>query len=296
MSAAIETERLTKTYGRSRGIRYVDLAVEEGEVFGFLGPNGAGKTTTIRTLLGFLRPTEGRAWVFGMDVRKKSVEIRARVGNLPGEFALEDRMTGEELLRFFARLRGVKDPGYAYELAERLGADLGRPMRRLSRGNKQKIGLIQAMFHRPPLLILDEPTSGLDPLVQDEFLEVVREARAEGTTVFFSSHNLAEVERACDRVGIVRAGQLVTVEPTHELVNRAFRRVSLTFDGPVDPASFAALPGVRDVKVDGDRISFALHEPPDAVVKLAAKHRLVGLEYERPSLEEVFLTYYGGSS
>jgi ABC-2 type transport system ATP-binding protein len=296
MSAAIETERLTKTYGRSRGIRYVDLAVEEGEVFGFLGPNGAGKTTTIRTLLGFLRPTEGRAWVFGMDVRKKSVEIRARVGNLPGEFALEDRMTGEELLRFFARLRGVKDPGYAYELAERLGADLGRPMRRLSRGNKQKIGLIQAMFHRPPLLILDEPTSGLDPLVQEEFLEVVREARAEGTTVFFSSHNLAEVERACDRVGIVRAGQLVTVEPTHELVNRAFRRVSLTFDGPVDPASFAALPGVRDVKVDGDRISFALHEPPDAVVKLAAKHRLVGLEYQRPSLEEVFLTYYGGSS
>jgi beta-exotoxin I transport system ATP-binding protein len=293
MSAAIETEKLTKTYGRSRGIRYVDLVVEEGEVFGFLGPNGAGKTTTIRTLLGFLRPSEGRAWVFGMDVRKRSVEIRARVGNLPGEFALEDRMTGEELLRFFARLRGAKDLGHAYELAERLGADLRRPMRRLSRGNKQKIGLIQAMFHRPPLLILDEPTSGLDPLVQEEFLEIVGEVRSEGRTVFFSSHNLAEVERACDRVGIVRAGQLVTVEPTRELVNKAFRHVSLTFDGPVDPEPFAALPGVRDVKADGDRISFALHEPPDAVVKLAAKHRLVGLEYERPSLEEVFLTYYG---
>jgi ABC-2 type transport system ATP-binding protein len=144
MRAAIETEGLTKWYGKHRGIRHVDLVVEEGEVFGFLGPNGAGKTTMIRTLLGFLRPSGGRAWVFGMDIRKKSVEIRARAGNLPGEFALEDRMTGEELLRFFGRLRGVKDLGYAHELAERLGADLGRPMRRLSRGNKQKIGLIQA--------------------------------------------------------------------------------------------------------------------------------------------------------
>ena len=226
MSAAIETQKLTKTYGRSRGIRYVDLAVREGEVFGFLGPNGAGKTTTIRTLLGFLRPSEGRAWVFGMDVRKRSVEIRVRVGNLPGEFVLEDRLSGEDLLQFFARLRGVKDLGYARELAERLGADLHRPMRRLSRGNKQKVGLIQAMFHRPPLLVLDEPTSGLDPLVQEEFLEIVDDVRAEGRTVFFSSHVLSEVERVCDRVGIIRDGQLVTVEPTRELVNKAFRHVT----------------------------------------------------------------------
>jgi ABC-2 type transport system ATP-binding protein len=294
MGAAIETEMLTKQYGKSRGIRHVDLMVEEGEVFGFLGPNGAGKTTTIRTLLGFLRPSGGRAWVFGMDIRKKSVEIRARVGNLPGEFALEDRMTGEELLRFFARLRGVKDLGYAHELADRLGADLGRPMRRLSRGNKQKVGLIQAMFHRPPLLILDEPTSGLDPLVQEEFLEIVGEVRAEGRTVFFSSHNLAEVERVCDRVGIVREGRLVAVETTDTLLNIAFRHMSLTFDGPVDPESFAALPGVRDLKADGSTLSFTLHDNLDEVVKLAARNRLVSMEYERPSLEEVFLTYYGG--
>ena len=296
MSAAIETQKLTKTYGRSRGIRYVDLAVREGEVFGFLGPNGAGKTTTIRTLLGFLRPSEGRAWVFGMDVRKRSVEIRVRVGNLPGEFVLEDRLSGEDLLQFFARLRGVKDLGYARELAERLGADLHRPMRRLSRGNKQKVGLIQAMFHRPPLLVLDEPTSGLDPLVQEEFLEIVDDVRAEGRTVFFSSHVLSEVERVCDRVGIIRDGQLVTVEPTRELVNKAFRHVTLTFDEPVDPGPFRALPGVRDLKADGARISFALHEAPDGLVKLAAQHRLGGLEYERPSLEEIFLTYYGGRS
>ena len=293
MSAAIETEKLTKTYGRSRGIRYVDLAVEEGEVFGFLGPNGAGKTTTVRTLLGFLRPTGGRAWVFGMDTRKKSVEIRARVGNLPGEFALEDRMTGEELLRFFARLRGGRDLGYARELAERLEADLGRPMRRLSRGNKQKIGLIQAMFHRPPLLILDEPTGGLDPLVQEEFLEIVGEVRAEGRTVFLSSHVLSDVERICDRVGIIREGRLVTVEPTDELVDKAFRHVSLTFDRPVDPEPFAALPGVRDLEANGASLSFTLYDNLDEVIKLAARNRLVNMEYEHPSLEEVFLTYYG---
>jgi ABC-2 type transport system ATP-binding protein len=294
MGAAIETESLTKQYGKSRGIRHVDLTVEEGEVFGFLGPNGAGKTTTIRTLLGFLHPSGGRAWVFGMNIRKKSVEIRARVGNLPGEFALEDRMTGEELLRYFARLRGVKDLGYAHELAGRLGAELGRPMRRLSRGNKQKIGLVQAMFHRPPLLILDEPTAGLDPLVQEVFLEIVGEVRAEGRTVFFSSHNLAEVERVCDRVGIVRDGRLVAVETTDTLLNKAFRHVSLTFDQPVDEEPFAALPGVRDLKADGATLSFALHDNLDEVVKLAARNRLVSMEYERPSLEEVFLTYYGG--
>jgi ABC-2 type transport system ATP-binding protein len=292
VEAAIKTEGLTKTYGKNRGIRDVDLEVEEGEVFGFLGPNGAGKTTTIRTLLGFMRPTGGRAEVFGLDSQRQSVEVRARVGNLPGEFALEDRTTGEELLGFFARLRGVGSLGYARELAERFGADLHRPMRRLSRGNKQKIGLIQAMFHRPPLLILDEPTGGLDPLVQEEFLNVVEETRAEGRTVFFSSHVLSEVERVSDRVGIIR-GELVAVEPTHRLVDKAFRHVTLTFDGPVDARPFDALPGVEGLKADGPKLSFTLHSEPDAMVKLAARHRLVGMEYERPSLEEIFLTYYG---
>ena len=293
MDAAIKTEQLTKSYGKNRGIRDVDLEVEEGEVFGFLGPNGAGKTTTIRTLLGFMRPTGGRAEVFGLDTQRESVEVRARVGNLPGEFALENRTTGEDLLKFFARLRGVGSLGYARELAERFGADLNRPMRRLSRGNKQKIGLIQAMFHRPPLLILDEPTGGLDPLVQEEFLDVVEETKAEGRTVFFSSHVLSEVERVSDRVGIIRSGELVAVEPTHTLVDKAFRHVTLTFDGPVDARPFDALPGVEGLKVDGPRLSFTLHSEPDAMVRLAAQHRLVGMEYERPSLEETFLTYYG---
>ena len=293
MNLAIETEKLTKSYGRkARGIEEVDLAVEEGEVFGFLGPNGAGKTTTVRTLLGFLRPTGGRGEVFGLDIRKDSVEVRARVGNLPGEFALEDKMTGEGLLRFFARLRGVKELGYARELAERLGAELHRPMRRLSRGNKQKIGLVQAMFHRPPLLILDEPTGGLDPLVQEEFLDIIEEVKAEGRTVFFSSHNLAEVERVCDRVGIIRGGRLVAVETTETLVDKSFRHVVLTFAEDVDPKPFEALSGVKDLKAGGNRLAFTLYEDLDEMVKLAAGHELVNMEYERPSLEEVFLTYY----
>src|ERR671913_66098 len=293
MSLAIQTEKLTKAYGRkARGIEDVDLAVEEGEVFGLLGPNGAGKTTTVRTLLGFLRPTSGRGEVFGFDIGKESVEIRARVGNLPGEFSLEDKMTGEGLLRFFARLRGVKELGYARELAERLGAELHRPMRRLSRGNKQKIGLVQAMFHRPPLLILDEPTGGPGPLAEEEFLDIIEEVKAEGRTVFFSSHNLAEVERVCDRVGIIRSGNLVAVETTETLIDKSFRHVALTFEEEVDSKPFADLPGVRDLRGEGRRISFTLYDDLDEMVKLASGHKLVNMEYERPSLEEVFLTYY----
>lgn len=295
MSAVIETSKLTKTYGKSRGIKDVDLTVDEGEVFGFLGPNGAGKTTTIRTLLGFMRPTGGAAEIFGLDTRKDSVAIRANVGNLPGEFALEDKMTGESLIKLFARLRSVKNLAYAHELAERLGAEMHRPMRRLSRGNKQKIGLVQAMFHRPPLLILDEPTGGLDPLVQEEFLKIVDEVKEEGRAVFFSSHVLSEVERVCDRVGIIRGGELVDVEPTHRLTDKAFRHVRLTFDEPVDPKPFRALAGVEDFHADGSEMSFTLHDEPDRMVKLASEHRLVGMEYERPSLEEIFLTYYGKS-
>jgi ABC-2 type transport system ATP-binding protein len=220
------------------------------------------------------------------------VQIRARVGNLPGEFALEDKMTGEGLLKYFARLRGVEDLGYAHEISERLGAELHRPMRRLSRGNKQKIGLVQAMFHRPPLLMLDEPTGGLDPLVQEEFLDIIEEVRAEGRTVFFSSHNLAEVERVCDRVGIIRGGRLAAVETTETLIDKSFRHVVLTFAEDVDPKPFEALSGLRNLKSDGKRMYFTLYDNPDEMVKLAARHTLVNMEYERPSLEEVFLTYY----
>ncbi|HZY65796.1 MAG TPA: ABC transporter ATP-binding protein [Rubrobacteraceae bacterium] len=299
MSGVIETSGLTKKYGKTRGIEDVNLAVNEGEVFGFLGPNGAGKTTTIRTLLGLMKPSDGYAEIFGLDTRKDSVTIRALVGNLPGEFTLEDRMTGEQLIRFFARLRGVKSLDYARELAGRLNADLDRPMRRLSRGNKQKIGLIQAMFHRPPLLILDEPTGGLDPLVQEEFLRIIREVREEGRTVFFSSHNLSEVERICDRVGIIRKGRLAKIETTDDLINKSFRHVSLAFAEPLgdeDARRFREVEGVKDFRREDSEVSFDLHGDLDKMIKLAARHELVDLRYERPSLEEIFLAYYGGEN
>lgn len=296
MGSVIETSRLTKTYGKDRGIKDVDLTVNEGEVFGFLGPNGAGKTTTVRTLLGFMKPTDGRAEVFGLDIQKDSVAIRSMVGNLPGEFALEDRMTGDQLLKFFARLRGVKNLDYAYEIADRIDADLKRPMRRLSRGNKQKIGLVQAMFHKPPLLILDEPTGGLDPLVQEEFLKIIDETREEGRTVFFSSHTLGEVERVCDRVGIIREGELTAVENTDDLINKSFRHVNLVFADALNAEEaerFANLGGVEGFSRNGAELTFDLHGNLDALIKLAARHELVDMMYERPSLEEIFLAYYG---
>jgi ABC-2 type transport system ATP-binding protein len=294
MDTVIRTENLSKRYGSTRGIEELNLAVAQGEVFGFLGPNGAGKTTTIRTLMNFLHPTAGRAWIFGLDTQRESVSIHAHLGNLPTEFSFEEKMTGRDLIRLFAKLRSVHDLTYANTLAERLDTDLGRPMRRLSRGNKQKIGLIQAMFHRPPLLILDEPTGGLDPLIQEEFLRIIAEVRAEGRTVFFSSHNLTEVERVSDRVGIIRDGRLITVETIESLLGKRFRLVTLTFYQPVDPAPFAALPGVSEVSAKGNTITLRALDSMDRIVKLAAQHTLADLSVERPSLEEAFLTYYGG--
>lgn len=232
-----------------------------------------------------------------MDIEKDSVAIRSLVGNLPGEFALEDRMTGDQLLKFFARLRGVKNLDYAYEISERINADMNRPMRRLSRGNKQKIGLVQAMFHKPPLLILDEPTGGLDPLVQEEFLKIISEVKEEGRTVFFSSHTLGEVERVCDRVGIIRKGELTAVETTDDLINKSFRHVSLSFAGRLDDGEakrFENLEGIEEFRREHSRLSFDLHGNLNDMIKLAARHELLDMVYERPSLEEIFLAYYNG--
>ncbi len=293
VTPVIETAELTKTYGESRGIDGVSMTVEAGEVFGFLGPNGAGKTTTIRTLLDLLHPTSGSARVFGLDSRRDTLRIRARTGNLPGDFAYDARLTGREVIDLFARLRGISDLGRARDLAERFEADLDRPLAELSRGNRQKVGLVQAMFHEPELLILDEPTSGLDPLMQEEFLKVVREARERGGTVFLSSHDLDEVERVCDRVGIIRHGRLVDVEEVADLTERAYRHVTLEFSGPVDAAEFAAIAGVTELERSGNRIAFKAQSNLDAVIKAAARHELVDIELTHPSLEEIFLTFYG---
>jgi ABC-2 type transport system ATP-binding protein len=292
-TAVIETHDLCKRYGSSRGIEDVNLTVRRGEVFGFLGPNGAGKTTTIRTLLGLLRPTSGSARLLGLDSRRDSREIRARLGNLPGEFVYDDRLTGHELLRFFAGVRGMTDLGSADLLAERFEADLRRPLRELSRGNRQKIGLIQALFHEPELVVLDEPTTGLDPLMQEEFLTVVGERRERGGTVFLSSHDLDEVERICDRVGIIRAGRLIAVDEVQAMRGRAFRHVTVRFAHPVTAAALDGVAGVHDVVADDATLRFRVLGDLDAVIKELARHRVRDLEVTRPTLEELFLTFYG---
>lgn len=293
MSVAIALDQLTKRYGDARGIDDVTLRVEPGEVFGVLGPNGAGKTTAIRTLLGLLRPTSGSARVFGLDVRHAAAAIHARLGNLPGDFAYEPRLTGRELLHYLAELRGLGDLGRAGELAERFQADLDRPLGELSRGNRQKIGLLQAAFHDPELLVLDEPTTGLDPLMQEAFLQFVAEERRRGHTVLLSSHELDEVERVCDRVAIIREGRLIAVEDVAAITGRAYRHVTLELAEPVDPDEFRRLPGVTDLVVRGARITFKASGELDPVIKAAARHTVADIELVRPTLDEVFLTYYG---
>ena len=291
---AIVTEGLTKYYDGRRGVVDVALEVRAGEVFGFLGPNGAGKTTTIRLLLDLIRPTAGRARVLGLDVREGSLEIRRRVGYLPGELALWERMTGAELLAFLGELRGGVDRRYVAELAERLDCDLSARIDSLSHGSKQKVALIQAFMHRPELLILDEPTTGLDPLMQEEFQRMVAEVRAEGRTVFLSSHILREVERTCDRVGIIREGRLVAVEDVGDLRARELRVLDLRFAEPVPASAFQGLPGVQEVEAQGDGVRLTVAGPLDAVVKAAARYEVVDLTSHEPSLEEIFLRFYGG--
>jgi ABC-2 type transport system ATP-binding protein len=293
--AVIETYELTKRYGRARGIEGVSMAVEEGEVFGFLGPNGAGKTTTIRTLLDLLHPTSGSATIFGLDSRRDSLTIRSRLGNLPGDFAYDPRLTGRELVTFLADVRGTRGLGRAGELGDRFQADLDRPLGELSRGNRQKVGLVQAAFHDPELFVLDEPSSGLDPLMQEEFLTFVAEERDRGHTIFLSSHELDEVQRACDRVAIIRDGRLVAVESVEDVTGRSYRHVTIEFAGPVDPGEFRGIPGVSDLARSGRRLTFKLAGDVDPVIKAAARHTVTELELSRPTLEEVFLTYYGSN-
>ena len=247
MTAIIQTEKLTKSYGEHRGIIDVDLSVEQGEVFGFLGPNGAGKTTAIRTILDLIRPTSGKAFVFGIESSVDPVAIHRRIGYLPGEFALYDRLTGLQTLTYFANLRGGVDQAYQQSLIERFDLDPTRRFKEYSKGNKQKVGLVAALQHKPDLLLLDEPTSGLDPLVQQTFSAVVRETVADGRTVFLSSHVLSEVEKTCDRVAIIRDGQLVKVDRVDALRDLAHHQVELRFAGPVPTSAFEHITGVSDV-------------------------------------------------
>ena len=291
---AIDVEHLSKSYGRRRGVDDLTFEVRGGEIFGYLGPNGAGKTTTIRTLLDFIRPTSGGARVLGLDSRRHSVEIHRRIGYLPGEFGLYDRLTGLEYLIYLGSLRGGFDEPAVRELSERFDLDLTVRIRALSHGNRQKLGLIQAFAHRPELVILDEPTQGLDPLMQQAFYRLLHETRDEGRTVFLSSHVLPEIERVCDRVGIIRDGQLATIEDVGDLRMKQVRTLQFRFSEPPRPDLFDGIPGIAEVEVIGDQIRVTVTGSVDEVVKRAARFDVADLVSHEPSLEDIFLTFYGG--
>lgn len=292
----IQTDNLSKVYkGKppKLALNHLSLSVDRGEIFGYLGPNGAGKTTTIKLLLDLIRPTEGKASLFGLDVNRDSVAVRQRIGFLPGELNLWDNQTGTQIVRYFASVRGGVDMNYVHELAERLEFDLTKKVRASSTGNKRKLGLILALMNKADLLILDEPTTGLDPLMQQIFFQLAMEARDEGRTVFMSSHILSEVQAICDRVGILRNGVLQAVERVDALTRVDFRWVMVRFRESVDSSIFASAPGVSELEADGNTVKLRLVGDFDPVVRALGSHYVEDLRVLEPTLEEIFLTYYG---
>lgn len=299
MTPAIHTRELRKRYGSRTAVHGLDLAIEPGTVFGLIGPNGAGKTTTLRMLLDIIRPTSGVARVLGEDPRHGGASLRRRIGFVPGELRLEGRVRGRQLLRYYADISGPVAPGAIDSLAERLGLDLSRPVRALSKGNKQKLGLVQAFMHRPELLVLDEPTSGLDPLVQREFLAMVREASENGQTVLLSSHVLSEIQQTADQVAVLSQGRVVAQGDVASLRLGSIRRLRAGLaDTSADAvrASLESVAQLHDVEVhDGDtvRVAATVNGDIDAVIKAIARHRIVDLTVEEPDLEESVLRLYG---
>ena len=288
----IQIQNLTKDFGSRTVVDNLSFEVRPGVVTGFLGPNGAGKSTTIRLLLDQLRPTSGHGQVLGLDLRERSLQIRQQIGYLPGDLSLYPKLTGRQTIDFFARLRGGVDMAYVDELAQRLDADLSRKVGEYSSGNRQKIGLIQAFMHKPALLILDEPNLGLDPLVQQTFQEMLREVRADGRTVFLSSHTLSEVERVADRVGIIRHGRLVVVERVDELKRKAIRRLDFEYSEPVPEGLFAGVEGVRAAEVHGAFAEVSYEGSVNKVLQTAMTHEVINLHSRDADLEEIFLAYY----
>jgi ABC-2 type transport system ATP-binding protein len=290
---AITIRGLTKAYGRIQALRGVDLEVCRGEVFGFLGPNGAGKTTTIRCLLDLIRPDGGELRVLGLDPQADPLAVRRRVAYLPGELSLEPNMTAERALRYLAELRGdAVDWQRARALAGRLQLDLKTPIKNMSKGNKQKVGVVQAFMAPAELLLLDEPTAGLDPLMQQEVYRLVREARDAGTTVFFSSHIVGEVEAIAGRVAVIRDGRIARVLDPHDLISMAVRRVRVRFREPLPEGALVGVFGATLIDRDGDMATIQIEGEMDHLVKALAAYHVIDLETERPSLEEVFLTLY----
>ena len=291
-SPAIVCRGLTKDYGAKRALDGVDLELRTGEIFGYLGSNGAGKTTTIRCLLGLIRPTAGTATVLGLDVRDDSLEVRRHTGYLPGDLRLYPRLTARQLLEYLGDLRGGVRPARVEELARRLECDLGLRCGAMSHGNRQKVGIIQALMHDPAVLILDEPTATLDPLMQRIVHELIREARDGGATIFVSSHDLPEVAHLCDRAGILRQGRLVAVQDVNELAQQGRHVISIEFLEPVEPTVFERIPGVSQVTASDHTLTITVSGELDAVVKTAARFRVHGLRSAEVDLDEVFHDYY----
>lgn len=295
----IQTTHLSHHYGAVIAVQDLNLSVYEGEIFGFLGPNGAGKTTTIRMLLDYIRPTSGSATIFGLDVREHGLSIRRDIGYLPSELTLWENLTGTRLIRWMSKIYNKDLMPEALTLAERLQFDLTRSLKGMSTGMKRKIGLIATLAHHPKLLILDEPTIGLDPLMQEVFHNIALEAKAEGRTIFMSSHSLPEVEQVCDRVGIIRDGILQAVETIDNLTRVAFRWLTITYQAPVAANNhFQQTEGVSDITVTANtiRLKVAGGANLDAILRQALQHTIVDMAFENPSLEEIFLSYYGKRS
>ncbi len=282
----ISAQQLTKVYGKNRGITDLDISVDESEIYGFIGPNGAGKSTTIKLLLDFIRPTSGSCRIFGQNCIAASSEVKKDIGYIPAEVNYYDGMKVLDLLIYASRYYPGNHQLYTKKLCNALDLDTSRKISELSTGNKKKVAIVQAMLHKPKLLIMDEPTSGLDPLIQHEFYGLVEEANRQGATVFFSSHVLSEVQRVCNRVGIIREGRLISTQTMQELTAAQYKRVKATLDGDF------SLPGSEDVKKQDGTIEFLYKGSPDALLKALATRHVSNVLIEDPPLEDIFMTYY----
>lgn len=294
MAAILQLEKVTKLYGSVRGVEQVSLEVEEGSVFGFLGPNGAGKTTTISMLVNLIKPTSGKITIFGKNAQTDGLHIRSRIGFLAGDMALDRGLTGRQQLEYFGNLRGGFDKKYVRELASRLDCKLDRKFRTLSRGNKQKVGLIAALMHKPELLILDEPTSGLDPLIQAEFNKIILEHKARGGTVFISSHVLSEVQELCDQVAFIRQGKLIANKPLAEITKGAPKDVRIVTPEEKLIHILEKLRGVSELKYQNGVITFSYSNDINRLLHVVSAYDLHDMTISDVDLETVFMKYYEG--
>lgn len=292
----IKINGLTKDYGNHRGIFDLTLTIKEGEVFGYLGPNGAGKTTTIRHLMGFLTPDKGTAQILSMDCRTRSADIMKQLGYLPGEIAFFDGMSGLEFLKFMADMRGMTDTTYRDNLIERFQLDNKGKIKKMSKGMKQKLGIICAFMHDPKVLILDEPTSGLDPLMQKIFADLILEEKSRGKTILMSSHSFEEIDRTCDRVGIIRQGDLVSVEDIHNLKEKRRKTYLVTFDQPSTAEAFAKLDVYDQIQVNGATAKVSILGNVSSFLKALGNYTVLDLDTETSSLEDIFMQYYGNTN